>query len=94
MLPQEVGRDTRGFQIVEGRVASVTTAQHGVYLDFTSDHKGFAVLIDPHAVNDLAVAGLAPASLVGRWIRVRGMIGSDGLMHIDHPEPIELLKER
>jgi micrococcal nuclease len=93
-LPQEIDRDTRGYQIVEGRVLGVTTARRGVYLDFTRDHKGFAVLIDPHAVADLAAAGIAPASLVGRLIRVRGMIGWDGLMNIDHPEPIELLKEK
>jgi micrococcal nuclease len=93
-LPEEVTRDIRGYQIVEGRVASVTTARSGVYLDFTADHKGFAAVIDPHAVPDLTVAGVAPASLVGRLIRVRGMIGWDGLMRIDHPEPIELLKER
>jgi endonuclease YncB( thermonuclease family) len=93
-LPQEVGRELRGYQIVEGRVASVTPARSGTYLDFTRDHSGFAAVVDPHAVGDLAAAGIAPASLAGRLIRVRGMIGWDGLMRIDHPEPIELLKGR
>ncbi|HEX4199230.1 MAG TPA: thermonuclease family protein [Caulobacteraceae bacterium] len=93
-LPQEVGRDMRGYQIVEGRVVSVTPARGGTYLDFNRARSGFAAVIDPHAVGDLAAAGLAPADLVGRLIRVRGMVGWDGLMRIDHPEPIELLKER
>jgi hypothetical protein len=93
-LPQEVTRDTHGYQIVEGRVASVTTARSGTYLDFSKDHSGFAAVIDPHAVGDLTAAGMAPASLAGRLIRVRGMIGWDGQMRIDHPEPIELLKDR
>lgn len=93
-LPQEVTRDTRGYQIVEGRVASVTTSASGTYLDFAKDHSGFAAVIDPRALSDLDAAGMAPASLVGRLIRVRGMIGWDGQMRIDHPEPIELLKAR
>ncbi len=93
-LPQEVSRDLRGYQIVEGRVASVTTGANGTYLDFTRDHSGFAAVIDRRAIGDLTAAGMAPASLAGRLVRVRGMIGWDGLMRIDHPEPIELLKER
>ena len=91
-LPAEVTGDTQGYQIVEGRVASVTTARSGTYLDFTRDHSGFAAVIDPRAVGDLTAAGLAPASLAGRLIRVRGTVGWDGQMRIDHPEPIELLK--
>jgi hypothetical protein len=87
-------RDTHGFQIVEGRVVSVTPARGGTYLDFTKDHSGFAAVIDPSAIGDLTAAGMAPSSLTGRLIRVRGMIGWEGQMRIDHPEPIELLKDR
>jgi micrococcal nuclease len=93
-LPQEVTRDIRGYQIVEGRVASVTAARGGTYLDFSKDHSGFAAVIDPKAMGDLTAAGMAPPSLTGRLIRVRGMIGWDGQMRIDHPEPIELLTDR
>jgi micrococcal nuclease len=93
-LPQEVTRDRHGYQIVEGRVASVTAARAGTYLDFSKDHSGFAAVVDPRAVSDLTAAGMAPASLAGRLVRVRGMIGWDGQMRIDHPEPIELLKDR
>jgi endonuclease YncB( thermonuclease family) len=93
-LPQEMSRAQRGYQIVEGRVVGVTPARGGTYLDFSRQKSGFAAVIDPHAVADLAAAGMAPASLTGRLIRVRGMVGWDGLMRIDHPEPIELLKER
>jgi endonuclease YncB( thermonuclease family) len=93
-LPQEVTRDTHGFEIVEGRVAGVTSARGGTYLDFAKDHSGFAAVVDPNAVGDLTAAGMTPSSLMGRLIRVRGMIGWDGQMRIDHPEPIELLKDR
>jgi micrococcal nuclease len=93
-LPNEVTPDVRGYQIVEGRVAAVTPTRRGVYLDFRQDQRGFAALIDPHAVGDFQAAGLAPASLKGRIIRVRGVVGWDGLMTLDHPEPVELVKER
>ena len=93
-LPQEMTRDTHGYQIVEGRVASVTPARAGTYLDFSKDHSGFAAVVDPKAISDLTAAGMTPSSLTGRLIRVRGMIGWDGQMRIDHPEPIELLKDR
>jgi micrococcal nuclease len=93
-LPEEMTPDIRGYQIVEGRVAAVTPTHGGVYLDFRPDRRGFAALIDPSAVRDFQAAGIAPAALKGRLIRVRGVVGWDGLIHLDHPEPVELLKER
>jgi endonuclease YncB( thermonuclease family) len=93
-LPQEIIPNLRGYQIVEGRVAAVTMTHQGVYLDFRADRRGFAALIDPHSVGDFAAAGIAPADLKGQLIRVRGMVGRDGPMRIDHPEPVELVKAR
>jgi micrococcal nuclease len=93
-LPEEVTSDLRGYQIVEGRVLSVTPSRTGVYLDFRPDRRGFATLIDPRAIADFQAAGIAPASLKGRLIRVRGIVDRDGLMKLDHPEPVELLKEK
>jgi len=93
-LPSEVGRDTTGFQVVEGRVARVTQTADSVYLDFDDDRRGFAVNIPNSALQDLQVAGIAPQTLMGRLIRVRGMIDDRQIMRIDHPEPIEVLKER
>jgi len=93
-LPEEVTPDLRGYQIVEGRVLSVTPARTGVNLDFRPDRRGFAALIDPRAVADFQAAGIAPDSLKGRLIRVRGIVDRDGLMKLDHPEPVELLKQK
>jgi micrococcal nuclease len=93
-LPQEVSPDTRGLQIVEGRVLTVTPTRSGLYLDFTPDKKGFAVLVAPHAAGDLAAAGIAAETLKGRLIRVRGVISYGETMHIDHPELIEVIKEK
>ena len=94
LLPREISRSTDGFQIVEGKVLSVTAARGGTYLDFTPDHRGFAVLIAPTALPDLQAAGKPAPGLGGRLIRVRGVVGWDGLMRVDHPEQIEVLKEK
>ena len=93
-LPQEVTPDVRGYQIVEGRVVAVTPTRNGVFLDFRPDRRGFAALIETRAVRDFEAAGLAPAGLRGRLVRIRGVVGWDGLMTLDHPEPVELVKEK
>ncbi len=92
-LPGEIDDRASGFQIVEGRVTRATSAGGGVYLDFADARGGFAVQVAGRAAPDLRKAGLEPGSLAGHLIRVRGVIG-DGLMRVDHPEQIELLKER
>jgi micrococcal nuclease len=92
-LPEET-RDLRGFQIVEGRPLSFTETRGGGYLDFAANRQGFAVELSHEAEDDLRTAGSNPAELVGRLIRVRGVLGGDGVMRIDHPEPIERLKEK
>jgi hypothetical protein len=94
LLPQEVAPDASGFAIVEGRVLRATRAWSGTYLDFTNDRAGFAVLVSAEAERDFEAAAKPPASLAGRLVRVRGAIDRDGLMRIDHPEPVELLRER
>jgi endonuclease YncB( thermonuclease family) len=93
LLPGEVARDAHGFQIVEGRVASVSEGRSGTYLDFTPDSRGFAVVIPPHDLTALTAAGISPTLLAGRLIRVRGVINWGGVMTVDHPEQIEQLRE-
>jgi len=93
-LPSEIDGRASGFQVVEGRVTRVTPAAGGDYLDFADARGGFAVQVAGRAAPDLRKAGLAPGALAGRLIRVRGIVGDDGLMLVDHPEQIELLNER
>ena len=93
-LPSEIDDRASGFQIVEGRVTRATPAAGGVYLDFADARGGFAVQVAARATPDLRKAGLEPSALAGHLIRVRGVIGGDGLMRVDHPEQIELLSER
>jgi micrococcal nuclease len=92
LLPAEVGRGSQGFQIVEGRVRSLTPTARGTYLEFSDDHRGFADLIAPAALADLADAGKPAVSLVGRLVRVRGPVGWNGVMALDHSEQVEVLK--
>ena len=75
-------------------MARTTWADGGFYLDFSDARGGFAVQIAGRAAPDLRKAGLDPQSLAGKLIRVRGVIVGDGLMRVDHPEQIELLRER
>jgi micrococcal nuclease len=92
LIPPEVGRDTGGFQIVEGRVRVVTPTRQGVYLDFADDKRGFAARIDDKALADLDAAGVPAQGLAGKLIRLRGVVGWNSVMAVDHPEQITLLK--
>jgi endonuclease YncB( thermonuclease family) len=92
-LPSEVD-GVSGFQVVEGQVRRVTDTGDGVYLDFTDRRDGFAAEVPAAATGDLKAAGLAPMSLAARLVRVRGVVGWDGLMQIDHPEQIEVVDGR
>lgn len=89
-LPQEVDRSTTGFQVIEGRVARASDSGRGVYLDFERGG-AFAAQVPKAAVLDLTQAGLAPGKLAGHLIRVRGVIGWDDTMKIDHPEQVEVV---
>jgi len=91
-LPEEIGSGAAGFQIVEGWVRGVSAKPWGVYLEFSPDRKGFAALVPAGRAGDFAAAGRDPAGLQRRLVRVRGVVGSGGVMRIDHPEAIELLR--
>jgi hypothetical protein len=91
-LPQEVGPDARGLLVVEGRVARADPAGGGVRLLLADAGPPVAVEMDARAWPDFDAAGLDPATLVGRLVRVRG--AADGpRLRLDHPEQLELLSE-
>lgn len=92
-LPSEVDDRDTGFQVVEGRITRVTAAGAGLYLDFDGAPAGFAAQIARRAASDFDRAGLPPQSLAGKLVRVRGVV-SVGLLRVDHPEQVEVLKER
>jgi len=82
--PEAVG--AYGFQIVEGRVRSIQTDR----LEFDA---GFEAEIAYRALDDFKTAAKAPDQLRGRLVRVRGPIRG-GTLRLDHPEQVEMLKER
>ena len=93
-LPREMDDRASGFQIVEGRVTRAAEAAGGVYLDFDRAADGFAAQVARRAVPAFDAAGLPPQSLAGRLVRVRGVVDGGGLMRLDHPEQVEVLRAR
>lgn len=91
-LPAEADQAGGGFQIVEGAVSRVVDDGDGVALDFAGAR--LSAEVPARAVQDLAAAGLKPAQLAGRLIRVRGPVSWDGQMRIDHPEQVEVVDGR
>ncbi len=90
LLPQEARR-ARGFVIVEGRVARVVSGRFGDDIALSDGPPGIEVQIPGGAKDDFAAAGKRAADLLGKLIRVRGTLRSDGALRIDHPELLEAL---
>ncbi len=97
LVPWETA-NASGFQIVEGRVRRIGQGAAGPSLDFAEDPgPGFTAQIPSATLAAFKTAGKAPEQLRGRLVRVRGPIrpGYDGpAMALDHPEQVELLKEK
>ncbi|QQM01986.1 thermonuclease family protein [Rhodopseudomonas palustris] len=63
------------FTVIEGRITSVREVGSTVYLNFGGRWtRGFAVTISRRIVGLFEAAGLAPKSLTGQRIRVRGWV--------------------
>lgn len=92
-LPDELGWNEVGLQIVEGRVARVADAGGRTWLDFGRDWRGLAAVSVPRSARrDFAAAGLDLHALQGRMVRVRGP-AHDRVLTVDHPEAVEVLKD-
>ncbi|NBB14616.1 hypothetical protein GVN21_04480 [Caulobacter sp. SLTY] len=88
LLPKEAVAATPGFALVEGQVGQVTTSGDARVLDLGH---GFRAEIPARAIQDFDSAGRSPAALEGRLVRVRGYVGREGSMRLDHPETVEIL---
>lgn len=94
-LPEEIAAVDQDFEVVEGRVMRVSRAGATTYLDFTQDwRRGLSVHIPRAAVDDFDLANRSLSALRGRLIRVRGMVRDGRTLWVDHPEALEVLKER
>ena len=90
----DAGDAIGSFQLVEGKAGRVTTIHGVTYVEFGADWRSdFTVAIGAPARRLFVAAGLAPDSLAGRRIRVRGWLRSryGPLIEATHPEQIELL---
>lgn len=93
--PQDILAKLGQFAIVEGKVRSVRSAGATVYIDFGRRwSRDFAVTIPERLVASFTAAGLAPAALTGRRVRVRGIVGRRGGPRIEavRPGQIELVQ--
>jgi endonuclease YncB( thermonuclease family) len=92
LLPQEAAR-ARGFAIVEGRAAAVTSGRLGDDIQLSDGGPGIEVQIPGRARDDFAAADKPAAAMKGKLIRVRGTLRADRTLRIDHPELLEVLAE-
>lgn len=94
--PDNVLRDIRSFQVVEGTVFATARVKTRVFLNFGRDWKtDFTVLINGKARRLFDAANLDPLSLKGKRIRVRGWLRhwNGPLIEASHPEQIEVLED-
>ena len=82
------------FQVVEGTVVRVSDVRGTIYVNFGEDwRQDFTVVMRGQARRTMAATGLAPDSLSGRKVRVRGWVERRGgpLIEVHHTATIEVL---
>jgi endonuclease YncB( thermonuclease family) len=92
-LPDEAAARPFGFQLVEGRVVSAAERDGALRLDL--EHWVQAE-VPREAQAVFSSSGLVLSDLPGKLVRIRGLVrpgSGEGLMKLDHPEQIEVLKE-
>jgi len=84
------------FQLVQGRIVNVASHDGRIFLDFSQDYrKGFSAIIAPEDRRAFRDSDLVPEDLVGREVRLRGIVeGFNGRheMALSNPRQIEILK--
>lgn len=91
-----LGRLTKSYQLVEGRVLSVGEGAGRIYLNFTRDWKSdFTISIARKDVGAFAAEGIDLKALAGRRVRVRGWViwWNGPMIEATHPEQIEVLAD-
>jgi endonuclease YncB( thermonuclease family) len=92
-LPDEAAARPFGFQLVEGRVVSAAERGGQVRVDL---ERWVEADVPGGAQGAFASAGLSLADLPGKLVRIRGFLRpgpGQGVLKLDHPEQIEVLKE-
>ena len=85
----------RGLTLVEGVIRSTGAGPHATYLNFGHRRAGdFAVVISRGFSYNQPVSGFDPEKLIGRRVRVRGLVdsGRGPRIEIAGPEDIEIVE--
>ncbi len=93
-LPDEAAAKPFGFQVVEGRVVAAPERDGGVSIDL---ERWVEAQVPRQAEGAFASAGMPLADLPGRLVRVRGLLRpgrGEATLTLDHPEQVEVLKEK
>lgn len=92
-LPDEAAARPFGFQVVEGRVVAALEGSGGVRVDL---ERWVEAEVPRGAEGLFAGAGVKLEDLPGKLVRIRGPMrpgSGEGLLTLDHPEQIEVLRE-
>jgi len=92
--PADLGRTVDSFQIVEGQISAVRRGATQTVLTFAdAGPRPASVVIPSTARRNFRAAGVEPADLAERSIRVRGWVRwqSGPVIDVDHPAQIEVL---
>jgi endonuclease YncB( thermonuclease family) len=94
LTPDTAATKKNSFQIVEGRVFSVSTRNNETFLNFTHDwRKDFSIGIPSEMRRDLSKKSIDPMSLAHKSVRVRGWIEDRNgpFITLDHAQQLEIL---
>lgn len=92
--PEQLAATAGTFQIVEGRVRSVSIGRERSYLNFGENYRtDFTITISKRDMKLFTAAGIDPKTYDGKNIRARGWVGLLNGPEIEatHPEQIELV---
>jgi endonuclease YncB( thermonuclease family) len=93
-LPDEAAAKPFGFQLVEGRVVSAAEHDGAVRVSL---ERWVEAEVPRESQGAFASSGVALADLPGKLVRIRGFLrpgSGEGLVKLDHPEQIEVLREK
>jgi len=93
-LPDEAAAKPFGFQVVEGRVTVAAEERDGLRV---SIERWVSAEVPGNAEGAFAASGVSLQDLPGKLIRVRGLLrpgSGEAVMKLDHPEQIEVLREK
>lgn len=93
-LPDEAAAQPFGFQLVEGRVTVAAPERDGVRVSL---ERWVSAEVPGAAQGAFAASGLPLEDLPGKLVRVRGLLrpgSGEAVMKLDHPEQIEVLREK